>query len=125
MQDHRRLRVYHVAKELAQEVYAVAAALPPSERFELGRQLRRAAVSVGSDNAEGCGRSTARDVCAFLAMALGSAAELEFQLGHCSRVALAPDADIMKALETSKRVQRMLTSLILRIRTKDQRASPY
>ena len=118
MQDHRRLLVYREAQGLALQVYAVAAILPGTERYDLVRQLRRAAVSVGSCIAEGCGRSTPTDFARFLDDALGSANELEFQLDACAGAHLAPEALLKDALETTRRVQRMLTRLILRIRRK-------
>ena len=116
MQDHRRLHVYQEARDLALEVYAVAAALPASERFNLARQLRCATVFVGSNIAEDCGRATRKDLCAFLSVALGSARELEFQLDLCERTALAPRDRVARAMETTKRVQQMLTRLIVQIR---------
>jgi four helix bundle protein len=119
MQDHRRLHVYQTACELALQVYLVAAALPGFERYDLARQLRRAGISVGSNIAEGSGRGTARDFCAYLSGSLGSARELEFQLDHCIRAKLAPESLVQPALETAKRVQPMLTRLILRIRSRD------
>ena len=115
MQDHRRLEVYQVARALALDVYALASVMPASERFELARQLRRAAVSVGSNIAEGCGRSSRPDLCHFLGIALGSAAELEFQLDLCLGAELADAQRVQPALENAKRVQRMLTGLILRV----------
>jgi four helix bundle protein len=116
MQDHRRLEVYQVAKELALQVYGVAAQLPVTERFELARQLRKAAVSVGSNVAEGCGRSTRQDFARFLDGALGSANELEFQLELCADAGLAPHAEGTQAIETARRVQQMLTRLIIKLR---------
>jgi four helix bundle protein len=116
MQDYRRLQVYQEAKDLPLQVYAVAAALPATERYDLARQLRRGAVSVGSSIAEGCGRSTRPDFARFLDDALGSAKELEFQLDLCARADLAPPLSLTTALETTRRVQRMLTRLIVRIR---------
>ena len=123
MQDHHRLHVYQIARDLALQVYAVASALPVSERYELSRQLRRAAVSVGSNIAEGSGRATRRDLCSFLGMALGSAREIEFQLDLCERAELAPAAVVRQGLETTKRVQQMLTRLILQIRARDRESS--
>jgi four helix bundle protein len=120
MQDHRRLRVYQEACELALQVYAVAATLPATERYDLARQLRRAAVSVGSNIAEGSGRTTGRDFCSYFSASLGSARELEFQLGHCERAVLAPEPLVRPALETARRVQSMLTRLILRIRIRER-----
>jgi len=116
MQDHRRLDVYQLARELALDVYAVASSLPVSERFDLGRQLRRAAVSVGSNIAEGCGRNTRPDLVNFLATALGSATELEFQLDLCLDAKLGDPGLVELALGKAKRAQRMLTRLIVRIR---------
>jgi four helix bundle protein len=116
VQNHRKLEVYRVAKQLALQVYAVAAQLPVTERFELARQLRKAAVSVGSDIAEGCGRSTRPDFARFLDEALGSANELEFQLELCVEAGLAPPTDGTAATETTRRVQQMLTRLIVTLR---------
>jgi four helix bundle protein len=122
VQDHRRLEVYNVARQLALDVYAVASIMPSSERFELARQLRRSAVSVGSNIAEGCGRGTGPDLCNFLGIVLGSAMELEFQLDLCVGAALADAEVIEPALEKTKRVQRMLTRLIIRVRNRDSSA---
>jgi four helix bundle protein len=116
MQDHRKLEVYQVAKQLAIQVYVVAAQLPSTERFELACQLRKAAVSVGSNVAEGCGRSTNPDFARFLDDALGSANELEFQLELSVEAGLASPIDCAQAVETARRVQQMLTRLILRVR---------
>ncbi len=115
MQDHRRLDVYHAAQGLARQAYAVAARLPAEERFTLGLQIRRAAISVGSNIAEGCGRRTARDFAQFLGIALGSTRELEFQLGLCRDLRFADATIVATALDTNARVQVMLTRLIARL----------
>jgi four helix bundle protein len=116
VQNHRRLEVYQVAKQLALEVYGVAAQLPSIERYDLARQLRKAAVSIGSNIAEGCGRSTRPDFARFLDDALGSANELEFQLELCMEAGLAPRVESERAAETARRVQQMLTRLIIKLR---------
>jgi four helix bundle protein len=121
MQDHRRLQVYQAARDLALEAYAVARALPAEERFDLARQIRRAAVSVGSNIAEGCGRATRRDLCGLLDVALGSSRELEFQLDFVERADLAPAEVVSPALETTRRVQQMLTRLIVQIRIRSRK----
>ena len=109
-----------MAKELAVQVYGAAAQLPSIERFELAHQLRKAAVSVGSNIAEGCGRSTNAGLARFLDNALGSAKELEFQLELGVDAGLTPPADGAQAAETARRVQQMLTRLIIKVR----RSSP-
>ena len=116
VQNHRKLEVSQVAKQLALLVYGVAVQLSLTERFELARQLRRAAVSVGSNVAEGCGRSTRLDFAKFLDDALGPANELEFQLDLCVEAGLVPPTESPRASETARRVQLMLTRLILKIR---------
>ena len=90
MQDARKLVVYGEARELAIAVYRLTLGYPATERFGLVQQMRRAAVSVGSNIAEGCGREGSRALAPFLHYAIGSTKELEFQielsvsLNYCS-----------------------------------------
>src|SRR5690349_1369217 len=81
MQSIRKLRVHHAAEDLAVLVYRASRFLPVEERFGLAQQLRRAAVSVGSNIAEGAARGSNAELSRFLYIALGSATEIEFQLG--------------------------------------------
>lgn len=124
MRDHRRLDVYHAAQALARQVYGVAARLPADERFHLGAQMRRASISVASNIAEGCGRRTRRDFAQFLGIALGSARELEFQLGFCRDVRMVDDAVVRPALETNNRVQVMLSRFIHRLEVEMDAPTP-
>ena len=76
MRDHRNLRAFQLADELALLVYRETTGFPREEMFGLTSQVRRAAVSVASNIAEGCGRSTDLDFLRFLDMANGSLREL-------------------------------------------------
>ncbi|MCL4811598.1 MAG: four helix bundle protein [Vicinamibacteraceae bacterium] len=76
MRNPERLEVYALARTLAVEVYRVAADLPDTERYNLREQLRRSAVSVVANIAEGCGRSGRGEYEHFLNIALGSAVEV-------------------------------------------------
>ena len=103
MQNAHKLSVYREARDLAVEIYGLTADFPPAERFGLSQQMRRAAVSIGSNIAEGCGRSGNRAFLPFLHYAIGSANELAFQLeiasalGHCQgHRAAAADATIVR-----------------------------
>jgi four helix bundle protein len=116
MQSPKNLRVYHAAEELAVLVYRVCRALPPDERFCLAQQLRRASVSVGSNIAEGVARGGNAELSRFLHIALGSATEIEFQLGLAVRLELLAEAGVEPALTSCRDVQRMLTRLIVRVR---------
>jgi len=116
MQNPANLRVLAVAEELAAEVYGLTRRLPHSERFGLTSQLRRAAISVGSNIAEGCGRSGNKALLAFLFIALGSATELEFQLRLAVRLEFVTSIDAEPALEASRKTKRMLTQLAVELR---------
>jgi four helix bundle protein len=116
MQSPTRLRVFHEAEELALSVYRLTSALPSDERYGLVQQMRRAGISIVSNIAEGCGRGGNRELIRFLSIALGSATELECQLRLARRLEFI-DADVYNgAGEHTRRVQRMLTSLIVALR---------
>lgn len=78
--SYKELEVWQLARQLVATIYAVSQGFPKEELFGLTNQLRRAAVSVPSNIAEGCGRQTPRDTINFLFIARGSLYELETQL---------------------------------------------
>jgi four helix bundle protein len=116
MQSVKRLRVCHAAEELAVLVYRASRSLPAEERFGIGQQLRRAAVSVGSNIAEGAARGGNAELTRFLYIALGSATEIEFHLGLSVRLELLSSEAVEPALRSCLSIQRMLTRLIVRLR---------
>jgi four helix bundle protein len=116
MQIPEKLRVFAEAEELALGVYRLTQTLPAHERFGLAQQLRRAAVSIGSNIAEGCGRGGSREFVRFLEIALGSTAELEFQLRLAYRLGYFGETEHHDASERARGTQRMLIRLIMRIR---------
>jgi len=86
MKDHRKLRAFELADELALEVYKATRAFPREEAFGLTSQLRRAAVSAASNIVEGCARSSRRDFLRFLEIAHGSLREVGYQLSLAHRL---------------------------------------
>jgi four helix bundle protein len=90
MRDHRNLRAFQLADELALLVYRETAGFPKEEMFGLTSQVRRAAVSVASNIAEGCGRSSDVDFLRFLDMANGSLRELQYQISLAQRLGYLP-----------------------------------
>jgi len=98
--------------ELCGEVYVLCERLPPEERFGMAIQLRRAAVSVPSNIAEGAARGTVKAYAHFLSVAQGSLAELDTQLELCSAyLGLIDREEAAKVLEKAARVGRMITAL--------------
>ena len=80
--------------------------------------MRRAAVSIPSNIAEGKGRRSDKEFCNFLSIASGSCMELETQLLICVRQELLSENDIKKALSISNEVSRMLSALIINLSSK-------
>jgi four helix bundle protein len=79
MKDFRTLAVWQKAHQLALNVYLVTNEFPRDELYGLVSQMRRAAVSIASNIAEGCGRSGDAELARFCQIAMGSASELEYQ----------------------------------------------
>ena len=80
MPDYRRLKVWEKSHQLVLALYAATAKFPAAERYGLTAQLRRGGVSIPSNIVEGCGRRGDGEFKRFLSIALGSAAEVEYQL---------------------------------------------
>ena len=96
MHNYERLRVYADALDLAEGVYALTADFTEGERLNLTDQLRRCAVSIASNLAEGCGRATAKDTARFVDMSIGSAFEMDTQLRLVDRFGLAETESVRR-----------------------------
>ena len=79
-QKYTELDVWKQARELASDIYQLTASYPKSEQFGIISQIRRCAVSIPSNIAEGCGRQHTKETIHFLSIARGSLFELETQL---------------------------------------------
>ena len=78
MKDFRELKVWDKAHRVALSVYRATKDFPAQEQYGLTSQIRRAAVSIPTNIAEGCGRNGDAEFARFLDIALGSASELEY-----------------------------------------------
>jgi four helix bundle protein len=97
---HQRLDVWRDAMDLVELVYVFTSALPADERYGLSAQMRRAAVSVPSNIAEGAARRSTPELIRFLSIARGSLSELDTQLLLASRLGFAePEADLTQTLD--------------------------
>jgi four helix bundle protein len=107
---HYQLDVWKDAMRLAREIYRASAAFPDAERFGLSSQIRRAAISVPSNIAEGAGRGTPADYARYLRIARGSLMELDTQLWIARDLDFLSDITELQAL--LQRVAAMLNALI-------------
>jgi four helix bundle protein len=80
MRDIRKIQVWERAHQFALQVYKITSSFPKEELYGLTSQMRRAAISIPSNTAEGCGRDTQAELARFVHIAGGSASELEYQL---------------------------------------------
>jgi len=115
VRTYKDLIAWQKAMTLVEGTYRLAKLLPSHERFELMSQLRRAAVSVPCNIAEGFGRCTKADFLRFLDMALGSTNELETQLLICLRLGYIEQPKINPVSELCREVQKVLKGLIVSI----------
>lgn len=111
IKDFKDLIVWHKAMELVEEVYLLVKKLPKEELFALSDQIRRSAISIPSNIAEGQGRNSSKEFVHFLAVAKGSKAELETQLLLCVKVNYLTNADIETAISLIQEVGKMLNAL--------------
>ena len=98
IQHYRDLDAWQLAMKIVVEIYRVTRAFPTEERFGLVAQLRRAAVSIPSNIAEGSGKRTNNHFAEFLTTSLTSAYELETQLLICHRRNYGDEVQISKLL---------------------------
>jgi four helix bundle protein len=122
-QTFEDLEVYKKAREFRRRMYAVARKLPDFEKYELGRQIRRAAVSLTNNIAEGHGRYHYLDEIKFQLQSRGSLAELLDDLNVCQDEDYVPGAEIFELKEGAKEVQRLINGYIRFLRSRKSAAS--
>lgn len=106
-----KLEVWQFAIELSDQVYEVTRSFPSDERSGLTNQLRRAAVSVAANIAEGSGRSTDREFVRFLEIAYGSLMEVVSHLKFAERQGFLETGKVEQLYEAADRPSRMLSGL--------------
>lgn len=110
--DHKQLEVWKKSVDLVTKIYLVTDSFPEKEKFGLTNQMRRAAVSIPSNIAEGHSRKAKDDFARFLRIALGSCSELETQLIISSNLKLVEKNSLDPLLDCCVVIQKMLRKLI-------------
>ena len=113
--DYRKLVVWQKAMDLVEESYKITKLLPKDESFGLASQIRRAAVSIPSNIAEGQARHTKKEFLNFLSIARGSKAELDTQIQICIRLSYLTQTQAQTALELCEEVGKMIFSIMQKL----------
>lgn len=100
---HKDLDIWKMGLDVVEKVYRISERFPKDEQFGLTSQLRRAAVSIPSNIAEGAARNSKREYLQYLYISLGSLAEVETQLIIANRLKYMNDQDIMENIEHIRR----------------------
>jgi four helix bundle protein len=108
---YRNLRVWQRSIDLAESIYRLTAAFPPSEMYGLTSQMRRAAVSIASNIAEGWGRRSRKEYGRFVLIARGSNDELQTQLVIAERLGFGKAKELAGATVSSDEIGQMLSGL--------------
>jgi four helix bundle protein len=116
--SYRNLVIWQKAIQLVVESYRISDALPSIERFGLVQQIRRAAVSIPANIAEGHGRSSMRDFSRFVSMARGSVTELETHFEIGCRLGFATEQQMHVATALCGKISRMAGGLQRSIRSR-------
>jgi len=117
--SHRDLIVWQKGMMLVSAVYRFSQKFPTDERFGLTSQLRRAAVSVPSNVAEGRSRNSTKDFIQFLHIALGSVSEVETQLEIARDLAFGTASGYAESMGLLEEERKMLIAMIASLKNKD------
>ncbi len=115
VRTYRDLLVWQRAMDLAKAVYLSTQSFPKVEQFGLTIQLRRSAVSIASNIAEGNGRGTTQDYIRFLHMARGSLFEAQTQIELALRLAYLGESDSISLLGLCNEIERMLNTILTKL----------
>ena len=115
MKDFRKLQVWEKAHQLALTIYHVTASFPRDETYGLTSQIRRAASSIPSNIAEGCGRDGDAELSRFCLMARGSASELEYQILLAQDLKIIDPKQYERLTQQTVEIKRMLTVFVQKL----------
>jgi len=116
MRDHRKLKAFDLADQVALETYRLTKSFPKEEVYGLVSQMRRAAVSISSNIVEGCARDSLAEYLRFLDISFGSARELVYQAGLAERLGYFVKEEGSAFLGKLDECEKVLAALIRSVR---------
>jgi len=115
MRPHQKLEAWSRAIDLVTDVYKSTEHFPKEERYGLTGQIRRAAVSIPANLAEGAGRRSQKEFAHFLSNSQGSASELETELIIANKLGYLDEATFARLIDQLERIGRLITGLVRHI----------
>jgi four helix bundle protein len=125
LKNYKDLKVWQKSYKLCLEIYRVTAIFPKEERYSLTPQIRRSAVSVPSNIAEGYGRKTILDYVRMLYISYGSLCEFETQILLSGDLDLIEKGELGKLIKDIAEIERMLKALIKSLEKKLETSIPW
>jgi four helix bundle protein len=116
MQDFRKFQVWQKAHRLILDVYKATTTFPKAEIFALTNQMRRSAVSICANIAEGCGRSGNTELAHFMHISMGSACELEYYFILARDLKFLSPDKYKQLADGVTEIKRMLASLVQKLK---------
>jgi len=116
MQDYKSLMVWKKSHNIVLEIYKLTKSFPKEELFGLAGQMRRAALSIPTNIAEGAGRGSKADFNRFLQISFGSISELEYELRLSKDLSFISEPDYSRNMILIIEVKKMLSGLIKSIK---------
>jgi len=115
MYDYKKYTVWQKSHELVLKTYAVTNTFPKNEQYNLTSQINRAALSIPTNIAEGCGRNGQKEFIRFLNVSSGSATELDYLFLLAKDLKFISEEDYLKLNEELIEIRKMLFALIQKI----------
>jgi four helix bundle protein len=120
IRTHRDLLVWQKSMVLITDIYRKSQRFPTQEQYGLTSQIRRAAVSIPSNIAEGFGRQSTGDYIRFLNIAVGSLFEVQTQIEIAFNLSFIEESDFTVIFESTREIDRMMSSLIQKLKIKKE-----
>ena len=111
----KELKVWQKSIDLVKEIYNLTKLLPLEEKYDLSSQMRRAAISISSNIAEGNSRNTKKEYVNFLGISRGSNSELWTQLIICNELGYLNEKETEKAISLCEEISKMINSMIIKL----------
>lgn len=117
--DHKELKAWQIAIDLVKQIYAISNIFPDSEKFGLTSQIRRAAVSVATNIAEGAARKSDKELIQFLYISLGSLSEVDTLLIIAVEIKYVGEIDIERISSILTENRKLIIGLIKYLKNKN------